>query len=648
MRVGKSLRVLVVTALLVTGIVFTGGMPASAIIYCDTAVNLTNNSQPQNRADIDGMVAVWQDGRNGTCGAWDIWMHNFLTGEDGPVTTADKKQENPRIDGDYIVYQSDQDCTGSPNDTNIYLFDLYSRETTAVSMHAHDQEDPDVSGDVVVWAEYYQYGKADWDIYAFDLSSREETQLCDDSSAQYEPRVSGDLVVWEDTRNGNGDVFGYDLSAGTELEICTDAGSQWDPVVEDGIVAWLDSRDGYDALYVYDTALETESEVCTSTGSMSDLEIGDGVLVWSDNATGDGDVYMYDLATETKTQVTDVEDCDGMPAYSGGILVYNHYMEEDDYPDVFALAMEDICVSYSPIEGATRYETAVEVSEKAFYRGADTVVIATGANWPDALGASALAGVCDAPILLVEPENIPDAVVAEIARLGATDAFVIGGTSAVSDSVVTDLEGLLSGEVVRLGGIDRFETAQIVASETVAANPEWDGTAFVTTGLNFPDALSASPLAAYAGWPIFLSGEDGVSAETQAAMQDIGVTNLLLLGGAGVVPDTVTLQADTERLGGMNRYGTAVAVATYGEDVLGMSWGRFGLATGENFPDALSAGVALGKWGSPILLTPPTYLDSTTAAAIAGHKLIAMEAWFIGGTNAVSADVRAQVEALIP
>ena len=99
-------------------------------------------------------------------------------------------------------------------------------------------------------------------------------------------------------------------------------------------------------------------------------------------------------------------------------------------------------VEFQPIEGANRYDTAIAAVEKAFPDGADTVVIAWGRNFPDALGGAALCGAYDAPLLLTEKDYIPDSVRAEITNLGATHAIIIGSNSVVSDAVQTDLAGL--------------------------------------------------------------------------------------------------------------------------------------------------------------------------------------------------------------
>ncbi|MDP2299661.1 MAG: YCF48-related protein, partial [Actinomycetota bacterium] len=95
------------------------------------------------------------------------------------------------------------------------------------------------------------------------------------------------------------------------------------------------------------------------------------------------------------------------------------------------------------LEGDDRYATAVDVSRRAFPIGAETVVIATGANWPDALGGTALAGALNGPVLLVGTDVIPSVVTQEIDGLGVTSAIILGGTVAVGDAVEDALEAML-------------------------------------------------------------------------------------------------------------------------------------------------------------------------------------------------------------
>jgi Tol biopolymer transport system component len=81
------------------------------------------------------------------------------------------------------------------------------------------------------------------------------------------------------------------------------------------------------------------------------------------------------------------------------------------------------------VAGPDRYATAVEASKVGYPSGAASVVIATGENWPDALGGSALAGAVDGPLLLTRATTIPDVTRAEIVRLKAKTAYVLGGAA---------------------------------------------------------------------------------------------------------------------------------------------------------------------------------------------------------------------------
>jgi len=308
----------------------------------------------------------------------------------------------------------------------------------------------------------------------------------------------------------------------------------------------------------------------------------------------------------------------------------------------------------TPVEGVNRYVTAVETSRRAFPTGADTAVIATGANWPDALGGTSLAGALGGPVLLVGTNVVPEAVAEEIERLGVADVIILGGTGAVSAGVEAELKTLLGDDAVeRVFGDDRYQTAEAVALRVIdALGEDYDGMAFVATGGNFPDALAAAPLAAAQGWPLFLAHPtSGISAGTKAAMAD--VTDAVILGGTGVVSSATEAQLDADltgevtRLAGDDRYATAVAVADYAVDNAGHGWNGVGITTGANFPDALAGGVLQGKMNSVMLLTRPTSLNAVTAGALGANKAAIDTVTYFGGTGAVTQTVRDQVTAVL-
>jgi len=316
-----------------------------------------------------------------------------------------------------------------------------------------------------------------------------------------------------------------------------------------------------------------------------------------------------------------------------------------------------VATEATQVAGDTRYTTAVEASKRAYPNGAKTVVIATGENWPDALGGAALAGTVKGPLLLTSKNALPTAVKNEIISLGAVDAYILGSENAVSKAVFDAVDELMIlKEPTRLGGSDRYVTANRIAGETVRLKnlgDGYDGTAFVATGMNFPDALAASPIAAANGWPIYLTQPNALPASVKTAMTDNGSNHGYILGSTDAVGAAVATTLNKTpfigftRYGGANRYETAARIANEGFDGMGMLWSRPALAVGTNFPDALAGGVLQGSDYSLILLTPKDSLDPHAAAALAANKDSIYELRFLGSTSALGTTPRNAAMALL-
>ncbi len=309
--------------------------------------------------------------------------------------------------------------------------------------------------------------------------------------------------------------------------------------------------------------------------------------------------------------------------------------------------------AYTTLGGQNRIQTALEVSRASFpLNSVDTVVIASSEAWPDALVGSSLAGAYRSPILLTKPASLDSGVVAEIERLGATKAVILGGTAALSTTVENALKANLGADsVTRLGGSSRYSTARLVAKKTAEImGCAYDGTAVVATGLNFPDAMAVGPLSSAKTWPIYLVKSDSLDAANVTSMNSIGVEKVLIVGGTAVVPTGVqtdiksSLAAPVTRLAGVNRYTTSIAIAKYGVAKAGLQWSGVALATGLQFPDGLSAGAAQGAMGSVVLLTPSTSLNSSVANVLHANKDAIVDFRFVGGDAAISPAVRARVK----
>ncbi len=91
------------------------------------------------------------------------------------------------------------------------------------------------------------------------------------------------------------------------------------------------------------------------------------------------------------------------------------------------------------LSGPDRFATSAAIAAANFTRGLETVFVANGLNFPDALSAGPVGGKTGSPVLLVTPGNIPDSVRAELTRLNPARIVVLGGTSSVSADVATQL-----------------------------------------------------------------------------------------------------------------------------------------------------------------------------------------------------------------
>ncbi|MCE5190821.1 MAG: cell wall-binding repeat-containing protein, partial [Actinomycetia bacterium] len=183
-------------------------------------------------------------------------------------------------------------------------------------------------------------------------------------------------------------------------------------------------------------------------------------------------------------------------------------------------------------------------------------------------------------------------------------------------------------------------TAASVASETITVlGDAYTGGAFMATGANFPDALAASPIMFKKGMPLILVDASG------GFSLPAGVSKVKILGGTYVVPaaaETALGGKFDGRLAGSSRYATAKIVAEYGVS-LGMSWNDVGIATGEDFPDALCAGPLVGSKNAVLLLTSTNTLSTDAASALGANKAAVDEYYLFGGLAALSQNLRAQI-----
>lgn len=287
------------------------------------------------------------------------------------------------------------------------------------------------------------------------------------------------------------------------------------------------------------------------------------------------------------------------------------------------------------IQGSDRFETSVAVSKAAYpAAGVPVAYIASGVAFPDAITAGPAAAAQKGPLLLTSPGGVPASVLAEVKRLAPKRIVIVGGPAAVSDAAVRQLAAL-QPNLLRIAGSDRFETARKLAQY---AFPSATG-AYFASGLNYPDALSAASAAAVSGKPVVLvTGYGAADPATNAYLRAAKLTAGTIIGGTAVIaagfdPSLRSAGLAVTRIGGADRFDTShlVNVKTFAKAP------TVYVASGVDFPDALSGSALAGAAKAPLYVSPSWCLPRA-----AGNDIVSLKATkvvLIGGTAALASEV---------
>lgn len=190
---------------------------------------------------------------------------------------------------------------------------------------------------------------------------------------------------------------------------------------------------------------------------------------------------------------------------------------------------------------------------------------------------------------------------------------------------ITSFYNITFPGVSRIYGKDRYYVSGNVSS-TLDYWGYNSGTIIITRGDLFPDALSGGPLASFEAAPIMLTQTNKLPDKIKDKIADYGAERAIILGGTGSVSTQVESQLrqlgvnDIERIGGKDRYvvssSVAEQVSSYMESDTAI------IASGEVFPDALSASTIAGIAGMPILLVKSQEIPGSIQTFIKSHPEI--------------------------
>jgi putative cell wall-binding protein len=213
--------------------------------------------------------------------------------------------------------------------------------------------------------------------------------------------------------------------------------------------------------------------------------------------------------------------------------------------------------------------------------------------------------------------------------------------------VLTSAPAQAAAPVVdRLSGSDRYATLAMVSAKSFAPGVS---VAYVASGASFPDALAGAAVAGRDHAPLLLVGPTGIPSAIATELGRLAPKRIVVLGGTGSVSGAVQsalagyTTGSVTRLAGSDRYATAAQVSktSFTPNVTNVF-----VATGQDFPDALSGSAAAGAKGVPLLLVKTTSLPAATAAEL--KRLNPSKITVLGGVGAVNGAVFGALGAIAP
>lgn len=202
--------------------------------------------------------------------------------------------------------------------------------------------------------------------------------------------------------------------------------------------------------------------------------------------------------------------------------------------------------------------------------------------------------------------------------------LMLNNTFAKADSIQTK----------RLYGTDRYQTCSQIVNEGWKSS----NCAVIVSGVNFPDALSASVLAKKLNnAPILLNGSERLDSNSYYQINRLNVKKIFIVGGMNVVSSTVedqlhAMKIDSERFYGQDRTATSIAIAQQ----IGTSNGII-LAADSNYTDALSIAPIAAKLQIPIILMPKDSVPDSVANFIKNKTI--PKTYVLGGQDLISDSV---------
>lgn len=337
-----------------------------------------------------------------------------------------------------------------------------------------------------------------------------------------------------------------------------------------------------------------------------DLYIGQGVY-------RQGGSDSLNIASEIKQQINlnrKYSEVKGSMYFSTRDILKNEKLQ-NDIKDLYTKPSTQV----KSLQGNRRFETAVAISKEGWNSNADTVIIASAYSVVDGSSATPLSSIKNAPILLVDKNEVTNSTKEELKRLNPSNIIVIGGTNVVNDNTYNELKSILpSASIKRIGGINRYETSLNIAKE-MSKYKNIDKV-YVAGGHGEADALSIASKAGEDKAPIILTPKDDLTYDSYYWLKSQNLLDAYFIGGDLVISDNVINKVNSvtsnnvlnNRVYGLNRQETNAKVIQ--KFYTNSNYNAVLVTKSNPLVDALSAGPLAAKKNSPIVLVSDTIHNS--------------------------------------
>jgi len=306
--------------------------------------------------------------------------------------------------------------------------------------------------------------------------------------------------------------------------------------------------------------------------------------------------------------------------------------------------------------GQNRFETSKIIAENTFPSKVNSVILASGNNFPDGLAGVTLSKEVNGPILLVDKGvNLTGSTPALQYISNRLDKsgkiYILGGEGVIDSSFVTYLINLGYSEnnIIRIYGKDRNETSVKIAENL---NLPGGSTVIISSDGGFADSLSISPAAGFNKWPILLTPANELNKDIEEYLQIQKPSKVIIVGGTGVISENVKNSikqvtglddSNIVRLSGKDRYETNVVINNY---FYSNPVSKVYAAYGENFPDSLSGSASAAINNDPLILVSNNNTTSSATSINAVSSSNKVDLSILGGIGVISNYQVSKIESL--